>query len=51
MNLGLLAIAFNFYLVGGGTYIYYSWDVMEPIAYFIQSSVQILFTYQILKLG
>lgn len=50
LSLGLLGLGGQFYFVGYGTYIAYSWDIMEPIAYFINLSFTILFSYQYFRL-
>lgn len=50
LSLGLAALVGQFYFVGYGTYVAYSWDIMEPIAYFINLSFTILFSYQFFRL-
>ncbi len=50
LSLGLVALIGQFYFVGYGTYVAYSWDIMEPIAYFINLSFTILFSYQYFRL-
>ena len=37
MYLDLVLIAGNIAFIGGGTYVVYSWDIIEPWAYFISS--------------
>jgi hypothetical protein len=40
----------NIGFIWSGTYIFYSWDVVEPIAYFISSIATIVLARQFLKL-
>ncbi len=37
MSLGILLILANVVFIWSGTYIYYSWDIIEPVAYFVSS--------------
>ena len=41
MYLDLLAITGNIAFIWGGTYVVYSWDIIEPWAYFISSAAGI----------
>lgn len=41
MYLDLLAITGNIAFIWGGTYVVYSWDIIEPWAYFITSAASI----------
>lgn len=50
MTLGLGAIAANIGFIWSGTYVFFSWDIIEPIAYFTSSLVSIVLFGQILKL-
>lgn len=50
MALGLLGIVANMAFVGFGTFVYFSWDIIEPWAYFISSGFGILLTWQFLKI-
>lgn len=42
MSLGILIILANVIFIWSGTYIFYSWDIIEPIAYFVSSLAGIL---------
>ena len=37
MYFDILLLASNVVFIGGGTYVVYSWDIIEPWAYFISS--------------
>lgn len=50
MSLGLVAIGGQFAFVGYGTYYLWSWDVVEPLAYFSTLAATILLTTQYFKL-
>jgi hypothetical protein len=50
MYLGLGLIAANIGFIWSGTYIIFSWDIVEPIAYFTSSLTSIMLFAQILKL-
>jgi hypothetical protein len=50
MALGLFGIVANMAFVGFGTFVYFSWDIIEPWAYFISSGVGILLTWQFFKI-
>ena len=41
MYLDLVALAANIGFIWGGTYVVYSWDIIEPWAYFISSAASI----------
>lgn len=45
LSLGLVALIGQFYLAGYGTYVAYSWDIMEPIIYFVNLTFTIAFSY------
>ncbi len=42
MSLGLVLILTNIVFIWSGTYIYYSWDIIEPVAYFVSSLAGII---------
>lgn len=48
--LGLVPIAANIAFIWSGTYIFYSWDIIEPIAYFISSMAGIVLVSSFRKL-
>jgi hypothetical protein len=50
MSLGLGLIAANIGFIWSGTYVFFSWDIIEPIAYFSSSFVSIILFGQILKI-
>ena len=50
MSLGLLALCGNFSFVFAGTYYIWSWDIVEPIAYFISLFGSVILTSQYFKL-
>jgi hypothetical protein len=41
MYFDMLLLASNVVFIGGGTYVVYSWDIIEPWAYFISSFASI----------
>lgn len=47
-GLGLLAANIGF--IWSGTYVFFSWDIVEPMAYFSSSLVGIILFGQVLKL-
>ncbi len=49
MALGWLAIGGNFAFVSSGTYMIWSWDIMEPMAYFLTSAGSIYLSTQFFK--
>ena len=51
MSLGLGALTANIGFIWSGTYIYFSWDIVEPLAYFSSSLAVIALTYQFFKMG
>ncbi len=50
MSLGLLLIMANIAFIWSGTYIFYSWDIIEPIAYFISSLAGIILCSRFFKI-
>lgn len=50
MSLGILLILANVVFIWSGTYIYYSWDIIEPIAYFISSLAGIILCAMFFKM-
>jgi len=50
MSLGMLLILGNVGFIWSGTYIYYSWDIIEPIAYFISSLAGIIISSRFFKI-
>jgi hypothetical protein len=50
MSYGLGLIAANIGLIWSGTYVFFSWDIIEPIAYFTSSMTSIILFGQILKI-
>lgn len=50
MSLGLGLIAANIGFIWSGTYVFFSWDIVEPIAYFTSSLTSIILFGQILKI-
>ena len=51
MGWGLAILGANIGIIWSGTYIFYSWDIIEPIAYFMSSMGAIVLAAQFLKLG
>ena len=51
MALGLLFFGGNIGFIWSGTYIFWSWDIVEPLAYFISSMGGIAVALQFFKLG
>mmetsp|Transcript_32364 Transcript_32364/g.29184 ORF Transcript_32364/g.29184 Transcript_32364/m.29184 type:complete len:84 (+) Transcript_32364:811-1062(+) len=49
MSLGLVALFGHFSFVGFGTYVIYSWDIVEPMVYFIQLAGSIVLGLQFFK--
>lgn len=49
MGVGLLAA--NIAFIWSGTYHFYSWDIIEPIAYFTSSLANIVLFSQIFKIN
>jgi hypothetical protein len=49
MSLGIFLILGNVVFIWAGTYIYYSWDIIEPIAYFIASLAGIILATRFFK--
>lgn len=41
----------NITFIWSGTYIFYSWDIIEPLAYFVSSIGAIILAGQFFKLG
>jgi hypothetical protein len=50
MSLGMGLIAANIGFIWSGTYVFYSWDIIEPIAYFTSSLASIVLFTQFFKL-
>lgn len=51
MSLGLFILGGNIMFIWSGTYIFYSWDIIEPLAYFVSSFGAIILASQFFKLG
>ena len=51
MSVGLIALASNIAFIWSGTYIFFSWDIIEPVAYFITSFGAIVLTSRFFRLG
>lgn len=47
---GLVLLMANTGFIWSGTYLYFSWDIIEPLAYFISSFSGIILTAQFFKL-
>ena len=45
MFAGLFVLLGHFAFMGSGIYVYYSWDVMEPIGYFLNTGGAIYLSY------
>ena len=41
---GLMVLIGHFAFMGSGIYVYYGWDVMEPIGYFLNTGCAIYIT-------
>lgn len=50
MGLGLVVLLGHFSFVGVGTYYVWSWDVVEPLAYFVELAGSIFLATQYFKL-
>jgi hypothetical protein len=50
MLFGIGLLSANIGFIWSGTYIFYSWDIIEPLAYFSSSLVGIILTLQFLKI-
>ena len=50
MSLGVLLILANVGFIWSGTYIFYSWDIIEPIAYFVSSLAGIILCSRFFKI-
>ena len=48
MSLGSVLLAMNIGFIWSGTYIFYSWDIIEPIAYFM-SSLTVIACFALMK--
>lgn len=46
---GFLVLCGHFCFMGAGIYVYYNWDVMEPIGYFLNTGGMIYLSYQYFK--
>jgi len=46
---GLLVLCGHFCFMGAGIYVYYDWNVMEPIGYFLNTGGVIYLSYQYFK--
>ena len=42
---GLFVLCGHFCFMGAGIYVYYDWDVMEPIGYFLNTGGMIYLSY------
>lgn len=42
---GFLILCGHFCFMGAGIYVYYNWDVMEPIGYFLNTGGMIYLSY------
>ena len=51
MSSGLALIAGNIGFIWAGTYVFFSWDIIEPLAYFITAGAGVVLTYQFFKMG
>ena len=51
MALGLFFFGGNISFIWSGTYLFWSWDIVEPLAYFISSLGGIVVGYQFFTLG
>ena len=51
MTTGLGMIGLNIGFIWSGTYVIWSWDIVEPLAYFIDAAAGIVLTYQFFKMG
>lgn len=49
--MGLIILGGNIAFIWSGTYIFYSWDIIEPLAYFVSSIGTIILAAQFFKLG
>jgi len=49
MSLGIIALLGHFSFVGIGTYVVYSWDMVEPMVYFISLGTSVVLSYQFFK--
>ena len=50
MSLGVFMILANVGFIWSGTYIFYSWDIIEPMAYFISSLAGIILCSRFFKI-
>ena len=50
MILGLVLLGGNIGFIWSGTYIFYSWDIIEPLAYFVSSLGTLALTAQYLRI-
>lgn len=51
MMWGLAILGANIGIIWSGTYIFYSWDIIEPIAYFLSSLGAIVLASQFFRIG
>lgn len=51
MGAGLGLLASNIAFIWSGTYVFWSWDIIEPIAYFTTSFGSIVLFSQALRMG
>ncbi len=51
MGMGLVLLGCNIGFIWSGTYIFWTWDIVEPLAYFISSFAGIIVAYQFFKIG
>ena len=51
MSMGLGLLGANIAFIWSGTYIFFSWDIIEPIAYFVSSLGAILVATRFFRLG
>jgi len=50
MSLGVLLILANVGFIWSGTYVFYSWDIIEPMAYFVSSLAGIILCSRFFKM-
>lgn len=51
MSWGLMFLGANIAFIWSGTYIFYSWDIIQPMAYFMSSLGGIILAAQFFRLG
>lgn len=50
MSVGIVLILLNIAFIWSGTYVFFSWDIIEPLAYFVSSMAAMILFSRFFKL-